>query len=715
MYKRQRTGEHNTRKEHTKQNTGEKGEGRSTTGHPEKGWKAHRPVPSLLTMSSHHHLDHDDIREALRRETKQHEEDEQQQQKQHEHEQHRPAASQQAESTLSSVNLDSSSSALVYLPRSGSGGVSVSGSVHPSVLSSDADSDKLFTVLCNYLSLAQLELARTVIEQLFRASPEKAVRALRAIVFTHIPSAWLFSRAVPSAGHLSWLAYIEYKKLFQRIQSEWEQKEKEKQQQQQQQHQQDKKDKQEETKYITNMQPTLINPCKQTHTPSRRHQSLSFHLSCVSSVFFVVCCSDGFISHDRLSVTVLEVENLRIPTSAAVTSTTYQVKLKLDKQQFQTPTATTAANKITTTFKHTFNCSVLYADSVLSFRASAFSAPGRDGVRSEIVVGESDLPINQLRDKTDYTIWQPFTAPATQTAHAFQNQQYGRIKLRIKWEQSGVTAATTQANRTNRTTPSARSLPFSHRLPCVCVVCVCVCVFELVPLGDFSSKTRWLLETDLLLSNAVVNHRLTPSARMLTPQIIEEMRAFARATWQQQQNRNKQNIKTDTNKKQKTNNTEHKQQDTEEQIQGGEDEMENTFAAGGVLQFDELSGAAQLSDEVFKHLRRLIRSVPTVGHALCAQFSSVSVPSDGLFQHLYAQLVGEMMLRKEFGRACEALIYVAKEIFTNVTENTHTAGDNKLPAQAPATRSVADQASSALLDQIFRLFIYFVHHGYAAV
>lgn len=51
-------------------------------------------------------------------------------------------------------------------------------------------SDQLLTVLSNYLALGQLQLARTVMEQMFCAAPEKLIRALRAIVFTNIPAAW---------------------------------------------------------------------------------------------------------------------------------------------------------------------------------------------------------------------------------------------------------------------------------------------------------------------------------------------------------------------------------------------------------------------------------------------------------------------------------------------------------------------------------------------
>ena len=104
---------------------------------------------------------------------------------------------------------------LVYLPRVGLGlgvaGEATSGNLpySPSILSSTDDeeggggnpfsvttstaageTDKLWSVLANYLSLGQLELARTVMDQLFMACPEKLIRALRDMIFAKIPSAW---------------------------------------------------------------------------------------------------------------------------------------------------------------------------------------------------------------------------------------------------------------------------------------------------------------------------------------------------------------------------------------------------------------------------------------------------------------------------------------------------------------------------------------------
>ncbi len=58
------------------------------------------------------------------------------------------------------------------------------------VLTTDKETQKLFTVLCNYLSLAQFELARSVLDELFHYSPERVAHVLRALVLADIPSSW---------------------------------------------------------------------------------------------------------------------------------------------------------------------------------------------------------------------------------------------------------------------------------------------------------------------------------------------------------------------------------------------------------------------------------------------------------------------------------------------------------------------------------------------
>src|SRR5690242_16317203 len=70
------------------------------------------------------------------------------------------------------------------------------------VLISDKENEKLLTVLCNYLSLGQFELARTVLDQLFDTSPERVTHVLRAIVLQKTPHSW-FAAVPPVACILS--------------------------------------------------------------------------------------------------------------------------------------------------------------------------------------------------------------------------------------------------------------------------------------------------------------------------------------------------------------------------------------------------------------------------------------------------------------------------------------------------------------------------------
>lgn len=238
---------------------------------------------------------------------------------------------------------------LVYLPRLND----PQGQLHPSVLHTDADSDKLFTVLCNYLSLAQLELARTVINQLFLSNPDRVVRALRAIVFTHIPSSWLFSRAVPSAGHLSWLAYIEYRKLFVRVFPS-------------------------RSVLIETLQKAATGEdwIATVHTEGT---VTAFGDGASSAVVALEDSSEhadsaaaverdtekpalpsippapinpyGFISHDRIKVTVVEADQVRGPKEVYA----YTLRLKLDKQTQLSPVTSISNAKPNPVFRHTFD------------------------------------------------------------------------------------------------------------------------------------------------------------------------------------------------------------------------------------------------------------------------------------------------------------------------------------------------------------------------
>ena len=58
----------------------------------------------------------------------------------------------------------------------------------------DADDQKIFAVLANYLLLSQFDLARSVIDETFRMDPERIVRLFRVMCCEPIPAAWYAAR-----------------------------------------------------------------------------------------------------------------------------------------------------------------------------------------------------------------------------------------------------------------------------------------------------------------------------------------------------------------------------------------------------------------------------------------------------------------------------------------------------------------------------------------
>ncbi len=59
----------------------------------------------------------------------------------------------------------------------------------------DADDQKIFAVLANYLLLSQFDLARSVIDETFRMDPERVVRLFRVMCCEPIPAAWYAAHA----------------------------------------------------------------------------------------------------------------------------------------------------------------------------------------------------------------------------------------------------------------------------------------------------------------------------------------------------------------------------------------------------------------------------------------------------------------------------------------------------------------------------------------
>jgi hypothetical protein len=52
------------------------------------------------------------------------------------------------------------------------------------------EDQRIFSVLSNYLLLSQFELARSVIDEVFKLDPERIVRMLRVMCCEPIPAAW---------------------------------------------------------------------------------------------------------------------------------------------------------------------------------------------------------------------------------------------------------------------------------------------------------------------------------------------------------------------------------------------------------------------------------------------------------------------------------------------------------------------------------------------
>ncbi|CEM27730.1 unnamed protein product [Vitrella brassicaformis CCMP3155] len=80
------------------------------------------------------------------------------------------------------------------------------------------DDSRLFTVLCNYLSVGQFELARALLHQVAARDLSKALTVLKSIVWHGPPPNWLSSVSVPSSAHLSWLCLIEFSSLVEQRQ-----------------------------------------------------------------------------------------------------------------------------------------------------------------------------------------------------------------------------------------------------------------------------------------------------------------------------------------------------------------------------------------------------------------------------------------------------------------------------------------------------------------
>lgn len=305
------------------------------------------------------------------------------------------------------------------------------------VLTTEKENDKLFTVLCNYLSLSQFELARTVIDDLFKTSPERVTHVLRSLVLAPIPSSWLFSKSVPSAGHLAWLAYIEYRQLYRRWRgddataSPWKS----------------------VPLDLAFSPPLQMNVPSSSSAPSNNNMNIHHgHGSSNAranggSAYSTPINPHGFLSHDQLNVEVVAGKDL-MPYRHV---TQYSLRLVYEKKAVQTQPATITGKK-SVSWRETFPCKITYGDSKLVLQLLALvptndlhqhdsregraknnnrSANGSSqdafqrhkgsenrstasshvmgsiGHLQEIVVSDSVIPLHQLRQKDKYHIWVP--------------------------------------------------------------------------------------------------------------------------------------------------------------------------------------------------------------------------------------------------------------------------------------------------------------------
>lgn len=236
------------------------------------------------------------------------------------------------------------------------------------------------------------------------------------------------------------------------------------------------------------------------------------------------------------------------------------------------------------------------------------------------------LPLHQVRNKLSYHIWIPIDDPAgdVDVSSSFDkgkespsNQQIlarpnrGKLRVKLTWEQA------------------------QH------------------PQGKFPERVVSLLETDLLLANAVSTSRHVPG-NILTLDVASDIRSYMRQAWKC--------IERDEEPSQNLMDFISQQQDTGNESDGTGENL------------------------ILKQLRLLLRGLPTVGHALCSKLAEVN-RQDTLLQYFYSQVTGEMLLRRtdeQFEEACVCLMHFCKDI-------------------------VGRDECSPVLEDTFQAFIYYIH------
>ncbi len=522
--------------------------------------------------------------------------------------------------------------------------------------------EKLFTLLCNYLSLSQFELVRPVITELFFTSPERITHLLRSMVSRRIPDQWLFSKTLPSIGHLQWLALIEYGQLYANLFDK--------------------------PVSLTPTVPLVVSSKDQRFAelanaalPSEVDNNLGDANKRADGSFKHVINPLGFVTHDQLIVQIMEID-LR---KAAGSGVFVKVHQEGDEDGvFDTPIQTLSTSGLAeynppakiklnvniadayvvfTVVTSTARTNTSGSTSSSSSSSSAYGGQGqgfsdRSGAGT-VTVGKALVGLHQLRTKDKYHIWVPLipvhVADATQA-----DQHLGRIRIRLRWR---------QVNLIPRADGSVRL---------------------------FDDRTISLMETDILLAHAAVTLTPTkdpqaiaaaqlaasntgtafehPTEPLLRPEHVDEIRAYCLAA---------------VGKK-----------DTSQLL------YNNSSSNGGGKEGKKESGDVRskfVPTHRIQHsltaLRRLVREHPALGHSLCSHLALVR-PQDPTWVYLYAELIFEMLLRHEYAQALHALHILAQDIYP---------GDEFIVSLLSPQEAATLTGPRAMMREIYRAFVHYIH------
>jgi hypothetical protein len=471
----------------------------------------------------------------------------------------------------------------------------------PNFLTTDKETEKLFTVMCNYLSLAQFELGRSVIDELFELSPDRVMHILRSLVLSKIPSKWLFSETVPSGAHLAWLGLVEYQTLHKRL-----------------------------------TDPNVSDPLDVDELRSK------YAASSVNPL--------GFVSHDRISVQVLEASKLKVFDKDEYDNRPPQgfvVHMRLEKHNYETPRATDPATPKWD--NAVFSGDVSFADSKIEFLVSAVRTERGSSSVSLDPIGRCTLPLHQLRKKLEYHIRIPMESPEVDdddVDNPFQLErrrgtglsqvakyQYGSLRVKVTW---------------------------GH-------------VDESFSAGQFPFRLSQGLEMDLLIANALYNGRKAYHARVKgaphsTANVNDVLTALGRGTPLLGGHLDDVSInggEIPTNSPVLSKKTVAALRQYAALLLSPPDD-DNPLTQ---IAMQQQSPDTFLSDSsIFSELRGVIRALPSTGHAIAGKITTMArrgplsskfkfdlIPGASKMQSFYAQLIGEMMLRNEFTMAMQAL------------------------------------------------------------